>query len=368
MSYKYDYLIVGCGMFGSVFAREATRAGKKCLLVDIRNHIGGNCYTEKVEGINIHKYGAHIFHTNNEEIWNYINQFGEFNNYVHKVIVRDNETMYSFPINLMTLYQLWGVTTPKDARRRLEEVKVPIENPSNLKEWALSQVGEEIYKIFIEGYTSKQWMTSPEELPSSIIKRIPIRMGFDDSYFSNQFQGIPKDGYTHLFENMLADSDVELNVDYFSNRKELDGIAKKIVFTGKIDQFYDYKFGDLDYRTLKFHEEILDTDNFQGNSVINYADPKIPYTRIIEHKHFEFGTQEKTVVTYEFPVEYTRKSTPYYPINDDKNGKVYSSYKNLAKQKDGVIFGGRLAEYKYYDMHQIVGSALSKARKELTQK
>ena len=363
--YKYDYLIVGSGMFGSVFARELSRVGHKCLVIDVRSHIGGNCYTEKVEGIDVHKYGAHIFHTNNESIWNYINQFGEFNNYVHKVIVRDGSTMYSFPINLMTLYQLWGVTTPEEAAQKLNEVKVPIENPSNLEEWALSQVGEEIYKIFIEGYTTKQWMTSPKDLPSSIIKRIPIRMGFDDSCFSNQFQGIPKDGFTPLFENMLADVDVELNVNYFSNRKELDQIARKIVFTGKIDEFYGYRFGDLDYRALRFDHQVLATKDFQGNSVVNYADKSIPYTRIVEHKHFNFGTQDKSVVTYEYPVEYTKESTPYYPINNEKNNKIYQNYRDLSKDQNNIVFGGRLAEYKYYDMHQVVGSALNKVKKEL---
>lgn len=364
-NYKYDYLIVGSGMFGSVFSREMTRAGKKCLVIDSRNHIGGNCYTEKVEGINIHKYGAHIFHTKNLEIWNYIRQFGEFNNYIHKVVVKDGNVMYSFPINLMTLYQLWGVTTPEEAQERLNKAKIPIENPSNLKEWALSQVGEEIYKIFIEGYTTKQWMRPPEELPTFIIKRIPIRTDFDETYFSNEYQGIPKSGYTKLFENMLMDTDVQLGIDYFDNKKELDGIARKIIFTGKIDQFYDFRFGELDYRTLKFEHKTLNIKSFQGNSVVNYASKDVPYTRILEHKHFEYGTQDKTVITYEYPVAYTKGCTPYYPINDDKNNEIFSKYKDLSKTEDNVMFGGRLAEYKYYDMHQVVGSALMKAEKEL---
>jgi len=355
----YDFLIVGCGLFGSTFANKAKAKGYKCIIIDSRNHIGGNCYTEEIEKIHIHKYGPHVFHTNNLEIWEYINQFAKFNNYINRPKVNFKNKIYSFPINLFTFHQLWGVNTPKEAEQKLNEVKVQIKNPSNLEEWILSQVGEEIYYTFIYGYTKKQWQTDPKNLPSSIIKRLPIRTNFNDSYFFDKYQGIPIGGYTKMIQNMLENVEIILNENYFDKRDYWNSKAKTIIFTGKIDEFYEYKYGKLEYRSLKFETQKFLIKDFQGNAVINYTEENVPYTRIIEHKHFEFGNQEYTYVTKEYPDEWSKDKIPYYPINNDKNNEIYKKYKNLSKKTD-IIFGGRLAEYKYYDMHQIIGSALTK--------
>jgi UDP-galactopyranose mutase len=360
----YDYIIVGSGIFGSVFAHELNKLGKKVLILEKRNHIGGNCYTEKIENINVHKYGPHIFHTNDKRIWDYVNQFADFNNFVNRPKVNFEQNLYSFPINLFTLYQLWGVKTPQEAKQKLEQVKISNNNPKNLEEWILSQVGEEIYEKFIKGYTTKQWGKQPNELPSSIIKRLPIRLTFDDNYFNDRFQGIPIGGYTQIFEKMLNGVELMTEVDFLKNKTYFENKAKKIVFTGKIDELYDYAYGQLEYRSLKFETQTLYGD-FQGNAVINYTQQNIPYTRICEHKHFEFGNQEKTVITKEFPDVYDNTKVPYYPIADDKNLEIYNKYKNLTEKQKRYILGGRLAEYKYYDMHQIIASALVKFKTEI---
>lgn len=360
---KYDFLIVGSGLFGSVFAHEATKAGKKCLIIEKRNHIGGNCYTEKIDNINIHKYGPHIFHTNDKKIWDWIQQFGEFNQYKHSPKVNYKGEIYSFPINLLTLNKLWGVTTPEEAIEKLEEVKIKCDNPRNLEDWILSQVGNDIYETFIKGYTKKQWNKDPKELPSSIIKRLPIRTNYNDNYFFDKYQGIPIDGYTNLFKNMLKGIDILENIDYFSEKDKWDSMANKIVFTGKIDEFFDYKFGELEYRSLTFVEERHETEDYQGCSIVNYTDLETPQTRITEHKHFDDAKSDVTWITKEYPKNYQNGDTPYYPINDDKNNELYRKYKELADSTPNVIFGGRLSEYKYYDMHQIIASALTKVKK-----
>jgi UDP-galactopyranose mutase len=361
MKEHYDYLIVGCGLFGTVFARQMTDAGYKCLVIDKRAHVGGNVYTENIEGINVHKYGAHIFHTNDQEIWEYVNRFATFNNYRHKVFVNYCDKVFSFPINLMTLNQLWGTNSPEEAIGILEKKRIHHAAPANLEEWILSQVGQELYETFIKGYTQKQWGRDPKLLPASIIKRIPIRSSFSDFYFDDRFQGIPIGGYTALVENMLEGIEVRTGVDFFKHRAELESSAPNIVFSGKIDEFFDYKLGVLEYRSLDFDTSIIDRPDFQGTSVMNYTEEKIPFTRILEHKHFEFGKQDVTVITKEYPSEWQSGKEPYYPINDIKNNGLYKEYKNLADEHPNYIFGGRLAEYKYYDMHQVVGSALAKS-------
>jgi len=359
---QYDFLIVGCGLFGATFANKVKSKGYKCIVIDSRNHVGGNCHTEEVEKIHIHKYGPHIFHTNNSEIWSYVNQFAKFNNFINRPKVNYKNKMYSFPINLMTLHQLWGVNNPKEAEEKLNKVKIKINNPSNLEEWILSQVGEEIYYTFIYGYTKKQWGRDPKELDSSIIKRLPIRLNFNDNYFFDSYQGIPIGGYTQMIENMLDGIDVLTNENYFNRRDYWNTKSKYIVYTGKIDEFYDYKYGELEYRSLRFEIEKHSRKDYQGNAVVNYTESEIPFTRIVEHKHFEFGNQDYTYITKEYPEEYSKDKIPYYPINDEKNNYAYNKYKNL-NQKSNIIFGGRLAEYKYYDMHQIIGSAINKAEK-----
>ena len=363
----YDYLIVGAGLFGSIFAREATDAGYSCLIIEKRQHIGGNVYSEKIENIHVSKYGGHIFHTNDEKIWNYVNKYTEFDDYYHRLRVHYKEKLYSFPINLMTLYQIWGTMSPKEVEARLEQERVKIDNPENLEEWILSQIGPDLYEIFVKGYTQKQWNTDPKNLPSSIIKRIPIRTTYDDGYFSDRFQGWPAKGYTDLFVNLQEGIEVRLDTNFFNNRQYFENIASKIIYTGKIDEYYDYQFGELEYRSLRFDTKIVEGD-FQGCATVNYTDAEVPYTRIIEHKHFQprrKTNKEKSVITVEYPDDWNREKIPYYPVNDDNNAKVYLKYKKLAAQEENVIFGGRLAEYRYYDMHQVVGSALAKVKKEL---
>ncbi len=358
---KYDFVIVGSGLFGSTFAQKANEAGYKCLIIDKRNHNAGNAYTENVKGINVHKYGPHIFHTSDEKIWKYVNKFARFNHYVNRPKVNYRGDLYSFPINLFTLYQLFGVRTPEEASRVLEEVKIHSDTPKNLEEWILSQVGEEIYKKFIYGYTKKQWGREPKELPSSIIRRLPIRLTFDDNYFNDTYQGIPIGGYTKMIENMQEGVEVRLGVDFFENKEEFEKIAKTIIFTGAIDEFFGYQHGPLEYRSLRFETEELNLPDYQGNALINYTDEEVPYTRICEHKHFEFGKEDFTIITREYPDSWEPGKERYYPVNNQENNSRYSEYKKLA---EGVfpkyVFGGRLAEYKYYDMHQVIGSALHK--------
>jgi len=363
---NYDFLIIGSGLFGSVCARELTNFGYKCLVVEKRNHIGGNCYTQKEEGINIHKYGAHIFHTSNEEVWNYINKYIKFNNYRHHVIANYRNELYSLPFNMFTFNKLFKLNTPLEVLNKIESQKFS-GTPKNLEEQAISLVGSEVYEKLIKGYTIKQWMMDPKELPAQIIKRLPVRFNFDNNYFYDKFQGIPENGYTELFDKLLNNIDVRLNIDYFNNRQELNEIAKKTIYSGPIDKFFNYKFGDLEYRPLKFVQETLHIPNYQGCSVVNYTDIDIPYTRIIEHKHFENSISEKTIITKEYPIEWKKDSEPYYPINNKSNQEIYSKYLEETKHLKNVYFGGRLGEYKYYDMHQVIESAL-KLIKKITKK
>lgn len=367
---EYNYLIVGAGLFGSVFAHEATKSGKKCLIIDKRDHLGGNVYCESKEGINIHKYGAHIFHTNDKRIWDYVNGFVEFNRFTNSPLAQYEGKLYNLPFNMNTFYQLWGVKTPKEAKKKIEEQieELNIKDPKNLEEQALSLVGVDVYEKLIKGYTEKQWGRKATELPAFIIKRLPVRFKFDNNYFKDKYQGIPIGGYNKLIEGLLKGIDVKTNVDYFKNREDWNQKAEKIVFTGKIDEYFDMQLGELEYRSLKFEHETLNEPNFQGNAVVNYTEKKVPFTRIIEHKHFEFGDQEKTIITREYPLESKKGSEPYYPINNEVNNKRFNKYKKLAEQESNVIFGGRLAEYKYYDMHQVIGSALTTVKKELNGK
>ena len=361
MDLKYDYLIVGAGLYGAVFAHEATKKGKNCLVIDKRNHLGGNIYTENIEGINVHKYGAHIFHTSNKEIWDYVNSFVEFNRFTNAPIANYKGKLFNLPFNMNTFYQLWGVKTPEEAMKKIEEQRAEythITEPKNLEEQALVLGGIDIYEKLIKGYTEKQWGRLATEIPAFIIRRLPFRFTFDNNYFNDTYQGIPIGGYTRLIEKLLEGIEVKRNVNYFKDKSELDKLAKEIIFTGKIDEFFAYQFGKLEYRSLHFDHEILDTSNYQGNAVINYTEKEVSFTRIIEHKHFEFGTQEKTIITKEYPHEFSKDNEPYYPINDTKNQKLLLKYQNLAQQYPNIIFGGRLAEYKYYDMHQVIDNAL----------
>lgn len=365
----YDYLIVGAGLFGSIFAYEAKKRGKNCLVIDKRPHIGGNIYTKEVEGINVHEYGAHIFHTSNHEVWKYIQQFATFNRYTNSPIARYRDEIYNMPFNMNTFNKLWGVITPEQAKKKIEQQikESGIIEPKNLEEQAISLVGRDIYEKLVKGYTQKQWGRRCDELPSFIIKRLPVRFTYDNNYFNDLYQGIPIGGYTPIIEKMLEGIDIRLNCDYFSKRKELETIANKIVFTGMIDQYYDYCFGELEYRSLRFETEILESENYQGNAVVNYNEYEIPYTRIIEHKHFEYGKQEKTVITREYPATWKKGDEPYYPMNDEKNNCLYEKYKALADKENKVIFGGRLGMYKYYDMHYIISEALEMVGKEFNE-
>lgn len=365
----YDYLIVGAGLFGSIFAYEAKKRGKNCLVIDKRPHIGGNIYTKEVEGINVHEYGAHIFHTSNHEVWKYIQQFATFNRYTNSPIARYKDEIYNMPFNMNTFNKLWGVITPEQAKKKIEQQikESGITDPKNLEEQAISLVGRDIYEKLVKGYTQKQWGRRCDELPSFIIKRLPVRFTYDNNYFNDLYQGIPIGGYTPIIEKMLEGIDIRLNCDYFSKRKELETIANKIVFTGMIDQYYDYCFGELEYRSLRFETEILESENYQGNAVVNYNEYEIPYSRIIEHKHFEYGKQEKTVITREYPATWKKGDEPYYPMNDEKNNCLYEKYKALADKENKVIFGGRLGMYKYYDMHHIISEALEMVGKEFNE-
>ena len=363
----YDYLIGGAGLFGAVFAHEAKKAGKKCLVIDKRDHIAGNIYTENVEGINVHRYGAHIFHTNNKAVWQYVNQFAEFNRYTNSPVANYHGQIYNLPFNMNTFNKMWGVVTPAEAKAKIEEQKAAagITDPQNLEEQAISLVGTDIYEKLIKGYTGKQWGRPCTELPAFIIKRLPVRFTYDDNYFNALYQGIPNGGYTAMVEKMLADTEVHLNVDYLADKAALDALAEKVVYTGPVDAYFGYRLGALQYRSVRFETEVLDTDNYQGNAVVNYTDAETPYTRIIEHKHFEFGTQPKTVISREYSAEWKKGDEPYYPVNDEKNGALYAQYKALADAEPGVIFGGRLGEYKYYDMDKVIEVALDVAAKEL---
>lgn len=363
---KYDYLIAGAGLFGSVFAYEATKRGKKCLVVDRRNHIGGNIYCEQQDGINIHKYGAHIFHTSNKKVWDYVNQFAEFNSYINSPVANYNGEIYNLPFNMNTFSKMWGISTPRQAEAIINEQKQAITHePQNLEEQAISLVGTDIYTKLIKGYTEKQWGRKCTELPAFIIKRLPVRYTYDNNYFNDRYQGIPIGGYNKIIEKMLEDIDVELNCDYNICFDKDQKIAEKVIYTGAIDEYFNYQLGHLEYRGLKFETERLEQENYQGVAVMNFTDSKTPYTRIIEHKHFEFGKQPVTYITKEYPQNWKLGEEAYYPVNDDKNQKLYEQYKELADKERNVIFGGRLGEYKYYDMDKVIESALNLAEKEL---
>ncbi len=365
---QYDYLIVGAGLFGAVFAQEAAKKGKRCLVIEKRSHVGGNIFCETIENINVHKYGAHIFHTDNKTIWEYINNFTEFNRYTNSPIASYKEKLYNLPFNMNTFYQLWGVRTPIEAQAKIDEQRNEfsyISEPSNLEEQALKLCGKDIYERLIKGYTEKQWGRPATELPAFIIKRIPFRFTFDNNYFNDIYQGIPIGGYNKLIEQLLANTEVQINTDYFSNKECFDNISTKILFTGCIDEFFNYRYGPLEYRSLRFEHKRLDIKNYQGNAVVNYTGREVPYTRIIEHKHFEFGTQENTIITYEYPENYTLGKEAYYPINDEKNSKLYQQYKNLSESQGNVLFGGRLAQYTYADMDDTIKAALELGEQEL---
>ena len=369
---KYDYLVVGSGLFGSVFARQAADAGKKVLVIDKRPNIAGNVYTEKVEGINFHKYGAHIFHTNNTEVWNYVNRFATFNRFTNSPVANYKGELYSMPFNMYTFNKMWGVVTPEEAAAKIEEQKKEITGePQNLEEQAISLVGRDIYEKLVKGYTEKQWGRDCKELPAFIIKRLPVRLTFDNNYFNALYQGIPIGGYTKLVENLLEGIEVRLNEDYLEDKAKWNAMAEKVVYTGAIDAYFDYALGNLEYRSVRFENEILDVPNFQGNAAVNYTDKETPWTRIIEHKWFEFGKDEngndlpKTIISKEYSSEWKPGDEPYYPVNDKKNGELYQKYKALAEKEENIIFGGRFGEYKYYDMDAVIASALECARNQM---
>lgn len=360
---KYDYLIVGSGLYGAVFAQRAKATGKSVLVIDKRPNIAGNIYTEEIEGINVHKYGAHIFHTNNKKVWEYITQFAEFNRFTNSPVANYHGELYSLPFNMYTFNKMWGVTTPEEAAEKIEQQRreAGITEPENLEQQAISLVGTDIYEKLIKGYTEKQWGRPCNQLPAFIIKRLPVRLTFDNNYFNALYQGIPIGGYTKLAENLLEGIPVELGVDYLKNKAELDKCADTVIYTGAIDAYFGYSLGALEYRSVRFETEVLDKPNFQGNAAVNYTDRETPWTRIIEHKWFEFGTQPKTVISREYSSEWKPGDEPYYPVNDEKNSKLYAEYKKLADSQKGIIFGGRLGEYKYYDMDAVIASALDKA-------
>lgn len=362
---KYDYLIVGSGLFGSVFAYEAKKRGKKCLVIDKRPHIGGNIYCEEIEGINVHKYGAHIFHTSNKKIWEYINQFAEFNNYINSPVAIYKDELYNLPFNMNTFSKMWNIKTPAEAKEMIAKqvAETGITEPKNLEEQALFLVGRDIYEKLVKGYTEKQWGRSCTELPAFIIKRLPCRFIYDNNYFNDRYQGIPVGGYTPIVEKMLAGADVRTGVDFFEFRKENPDIAEKIIFTGQIDEYFGYQLGALEYRSVRFETEVLDCENYQGNAVVNYTEREVPYTRVIEHKHFEFGQQEKTVISREYSSEWTVGMEPYYPVNDEKNNALFEKYRELADKEENVIFGGRLGNYRYYDMDKVIAAALEQLDK-----
>lgn len=358
---KYDYIIVGSGLFGATFANLANSADKSCLIIEKRKHIAGNSYTENIQNINVHKYGPHIFHTSNKKIWDYVNKFAKFNNYINRPKVKYKDKLYSFPINLFTLYQIWGCTTPIAAQQKLDSVKLKIDDPQNLEEYILSQIGEELYQTFVYGYTKKQWGTEPKNLPTSIIKRLPIRLNFDDNYFNDVYQGIPIDGYTKMVENMIKNIPIELDVDFIDDVDYWNKKGTTVVYTGAIDELFLYTHGELKYRSLKFETEILNTNDFQGNAIINYTDENIPHTRITEHKHFEKQQMDVTVITKEYPQLWDRTREKYYPINDIINNNLYNKYKLMCNEEfSNMILGGRLACYQYMDMHQVIGQAMQK--------
>ena len=363
----YDYLIVGAGLFGAVFAHEMREKGKSVLVIDKRQHVGGNVYTREVEGIQVHEYGAHIFHTNDRTVWDYVNRFAEFNRYTNSPVANYRGELYSLPFNMYTFNKLWGVVTPQEAEAEIDRQRraAGIGEPKNLEEQAISLVGTDVYEKLVKGYTEKQWGRPCTQLPAFIIRRLPVRFTFDNNYFNARFQGIPMGGYTRMVERMLEGIQVRLGVDYLEDREAWDAQARTIVYTGPIDRFFDYCYGPLQYRSVRFETEVLDTLNYQGNAVVNYTDRETPYTRVIEHKHFEFGTQPKTVVSREYSYEWKPGDEPYYPVNDEKNAALYAAYKALAEKEKKTLFGGRLGEYKYYDMDQVIAAALNRAEAEL---
>ena len=362
---RYDYLIVGAGLYGAVFARELTRRGKSCLVIDRRNHIAGNIYTEKMAGINVHKYGAHIFHTSDREVWEYVNQFAEFNNYVNSPLAVYRDELYNLPFNMNTFSKMWGIRTPKEARQMIERqvAELGITEPQNLEEQALSLVGTDVYTKLIKGYTEKQWGRDCRELPAFIIRRLPCRFTYDNNYFNDRWQGIPIGGYTQMVEKMLEGADVLLQTDYFDLIREQPEIARTVVYTGCIDEFFGYRLGALKYRSVRFETEELPEENYQGNAVVNYTDREVPYTRVIEHKHFEFGKQPTTVISREYSAEWKPGLEPYYPVNDAENNALYAQYQQLAAQQENVIFGGRLGQYRYYDMDKVIRAAMDEVKK-----
>lgn len=357
---KYDYLIVGAGLFGAVFAHEASKKGRKCLVIDRRAHIGGNIYTEEVEGIRVHKYGAHIFHTSDREVWDYVNQFAEFNHYVNSPIAVYKDELYNLPFNMNTFSKMWNIRTPQEAIDIIErqKQKLGIKEPSNLEEQALSLVGQDVYEKLVKGYTEKQWGRDCKELPAFIIQRLPLRFTYDNNYFNDRYQGIPIGGYTAIVEKLLEGTEVRTGVDFLKERARYENLAENIIYTGMIDEYYGYRLGALEYRSVRFETEVLDCGNYQGNAVVNYTDREVPYTRIIEHKHFEFGRQEKTVISREYSSEWSVGDEPYYPVNDQKNSERYRKYQELAAAEKNVLFGGRLGSYKYYDMDKVIRAAL----------
>lgn len=362
---KYDYLIVGTGLYGAVMAHELKKKGKRCLVIDRRSHIAGNVYCENVEGINVHKYGAHIFHTSNKKVWEYINQFAEFNNYINSPVAIYKDELYNLPFNMNTFSKMWGIKTPKEAKEKIarQVAETGITEPKNLEEQGLSLVGRDVFEKLVKGYTEKQWGRDCKDLPAFIIKRLPVRFTYDNNYFNDRYQGIPVGGYTKIVEKMLEGTEVLLNADFFEFKKKNPDLADKIIFTGMIDEYFDYRLGALEYRSVRFETEVLDCDNYQGNAVVNYTEREVPYTRIIEHKHFEFGQQEKTVISREYSSEWTVGMEPYYPVNNEQNNQLFEQYKELASKEENVIFGGRLGDYKYYDMDKVIEAALAAVEK-----